>query len=318
MTRRINISIVDGGRTLNRALSQIDPAQLQLVGGAFRDPGQAVPGILDVARGTAPNDRPCKLDLIAHALDGELVFSKWLISPTEEQSASLKRQLDQGTIDEIRLLGCRTGATDAGRASMRHLKNVLGVRIFGTTDLIGARDFGFSGFENDDVLVEHDDLPQTIARNMAVGPLFADRQDPAPRDAQKRIAASAPEDPALFNRLEAAPTNDLRDKDLRPETEDEARAEARLYDATPGRWLVKDADSRVSLTTLLSDRDPTLRVAPGLLLIPDVEVLFPIPSTDSTVRYFRVTSLLGGWLLRVYPSKYPDGVLLRPSHQVLL
>jgi hypothetical protein len=294
---RLNISIIGADSALTRTLDGIKVKYL--VAGVFQTVSTSgngdseIDGVLKIVNRTGVSERPCTLDLIAHARGGELHLCQWLISETEGESTSLKRKVRRGTIGAVRLLGCLTAATVKGRAAMCHLKKVLGVQVFGTTSLIGARDFDESGFKRDNYLIECDRLQTGNAISAEIaGTWFAD--------------------------LDLAPNVGLLDEQLRAETYDEALADVLKLPA-PSRWDVKPAAPQLgALATLLADRDSGLRIAPGLLLLPDAEALFPAPSENGISRFFRVTFLLGGQLLRVYPVGRRDGVLLRPSKPILL
>ena len=293
---RINISIVEPDRTLERSLDKI--ANVRRVGGAFRvsNGNRQIDGVLEVAQGAAENERPFQLDLIAHARDGELHLARWVISQSESASQQLVHGLAPGTLAAVRLLGCFTGQTRAGRAAMRHLKLQLkdrfgdGVKVYGTRNLIGARDFEDEGFKaaHEPLLIEHDQLPA---------------------DDRETVGDEA----AWFSDLEKVDVRDLTAERLQLEAEADARAQAAKYEA-PSRWVVERCGPQHgTLEQVLGNRDGDPWADPGLLQLPDFELLFPAPQSNGAARWFRVTSLFGGSYLRVYPTDYPEGVLFRPQ-----
>lgn len=295
---RINISILEPDPTLARALEKID--HVQQVGGAFtvlRATGE-VHGVREVAQGAPANERPLQLDLIAHAREGVLHLARWVISDAEPESANVLDRLTPETLAAIRLLGCFTGQTKAGQAAMRHLKKRLiarfgeavgkQIKVFGTRNLTGARDFDKNGFrvEHEPLLVEHDQLPQPGHEGVV-------------------------DESAWVSDLEKA--SELTVEGLQLESEAGARAEAAKYEP-PSRWEVRPSSPRDgALADVLANRDGDQWADPGLLQLPDFEILFPAPPSSDVPRFFRVTSLFGGKYLRVYPTGQPDGVLFRPK-----
>lgn len=296
---RINISIIQPDKTLARSLDKI--ANVRQVGGAFtvqRANGE-INGVREIAQGTPANERPLQLDLIAHARDGVLHLARWVISESETESDDVLAGLTPETLAAIRLLGCFTGQTKAGRAAMRHLKQKLitkfgeagkKIKVFGTRNLTGAKDFDNDGFrvDHEPLLVEHDQLPEP---------------------GQEGVVDEA----AWVSDWEKASAADLTVERLQPESEAGARAEAARYEA-PSRWDVRPSGPQHgALAAVLANRDGDPWVDPGLLQLPDFEILFPAPPSSDAPRCFRVTSLFGGKYLRVYPSDQPGGVLFRPK-----
>jgi hypothetical protein len=94
------------------------------------------------------------LDLVAHA-DGPTGLVRLGDSPIDMgrrdveaffQELGSRGLLERLGIVEVRLLGCRTASTGAGRETLRALAAVLGVRVSGTLMSLRARHFDWDGF----------------------------------------------------------------------------------------------------------------------------------------------------------------------------
>lgn len=280
---RMNITVVEPDRTLARSITRI--AQVYRV----RDASD----VHAVVQAANSSQRPLQLDLIAHARDGKLHLGQWEISASETASEQLFQGLAPGTLAAVRLLGCFTGHTVAGRRAMRHLKRGLteqlgnSIRVYGTRNLIGARDFEQDGFrvDREPLLIEHDQLP--------AGDLEAIRDEAA-----------------WFSVLESLDAPFPSASQLQLESGDEARADAATY--KPVKWKVEESrPGHGSIDDVLANRDSEPWRDPGLLQLPDVELLFPVGSITGAARFVRVTSLFEGRYVRVYPIGWPEGILFR-------
>src|SRR5262245_47169239 len=88
--------------------------------------------------------RPRTLDLFGHstARDGLLRLGDWVIDAGEPAVLAWFRALaDAGVLPRLgiralRLLACRTAATERGRATIGALAEILGIEVFGTPHLL--------------------------------------------------------------------------------------------------------------------------------------------------------------------------------------
>ncbi len=108
----------------------------------------------EVATGTpAP---PKTLDLIGHATPGKslLQLGGWVIDATSPTVTAFFRELAdhdvllQLGIHAVRLLGCQTADTGQGRATICALSSILGLEVFGTTQLIYSAHYDAGGFRD--------------------------------------------------------------------------------------------------------------------------------------------------------------------------
>ncbi|MCX5747218.1 MAG: hypothetical protein NT062_32510 [Proteobacteria bacterium] len=100
---------------------------------------------------------PKTLDLIGHSTPGKslLLLGDWVIDAANPTVTAYFRELaDQEVfprlgITALRLLGCRTADTGAGRATILALADLLGVEVFGTRGLIYAAHYDARGFADE-------------------------------------------------------------------------------------------------------------------------------------------------------------------------
>ena len=109
---------------------------------------------------------PRTLDLVGHTTADKLLsIGGWAIDSHDRTVLAFFRELaDQDVLPRlgiraIRLLGSLTGATSRGVAALRALADVLGIEVYGTTELIYARHFDRSGFTAVSPLVKSGDDP---------------------------------------------------------------------------------------------------------------------------------------------------------------
>jgi hypothetical protein len=155
------LCFVAGGEDAERARLQVvlrdavpvaDRAELEVLLGRMLD-----------ARGHA---RPKTLDLVGYATTSKLLsIGGWTIDGEDRAVLAFFRGLAEQEVlprlgvHSLRLIGSLTGATPAGMLALRALARVLGVRVFGATELIYARHFDQTGFIADGALVSSDDDP---------------------------------------------------------------------------------------------------------------------------------------------------------------
>jgi hypothetical protein len=137
---------------LRDAMPVADRAELEVLLGRTLD-----------ARGHA---RPKTLDLVGYATTSKLLsIGGWTIDGEDRAVLAFFRGLAEQEVlprlgvHSVRLIGSLTGATPAGMLALRALARVLGVRVFGATELIYARHFDQTGFIADGALVSSDDDP---------------------------------------------------------------------------------------------------------------------------------------------------------------
>ncbi|MBA3397955.1 MAG: hypothetical protein H0T89_35350 [Deltaproteobacteria bacterium] len=107
-----------------------------------------------VARGVHP--RPKTLDLIGHATPGKslLQLGGWVIDTASPTVTAFFRELaDHDVLPQlgfhaVRLLGCQTADTGQGRSTICTLSNILGLEVFGTTQLIYSAHYDAGGFRD--------------------------------------------------------------------------------------------------------------------------------------------------------------------------
>ncbi|MBA3817768.1 MAG: hypothetical protein H0X17_02670 [Deltaproteobacteria bacterium] len=114
--------------------------------------------------------KPRTLDLIGHSTAGKslLQVGDWVIDRTSATVTAFFRELaDQDVlgrlgIHAVRLLGCQTADTTAGRDTITALANILGVEVFGTTELLYSAHYDAGGFRDEcsHVLICASDLRQ--------------------------------------------------------------------------------------------------------------------------------------------------------------
>ncbi|MDQ3367511.1 MAG: hypothetical protein M3680_18985 [Myxococcota bacterium] len=134
--------------------------------------------LLDAVIPDAPI-KPCTLDLIGHSTAGKslLQLGDWVIDRTSATVTAFFRELaDQDVlgrlgIHAVRLLGCQTADTTAGRDTMTALANILGVEVYGSTELLYSAHYDAGGFREEcsHVLICASDLRQPAeSRGVAV------------------------------------------------------------------------------------------------------------------------------------------------------
>lgn len=115
--------------------------------------------MLGDARAQAPGRRvvPKTLDLIGHSTPSAalLTLGDWVIDARSPTVTAFFRELADHDVlpalgvTAVRLLGCMTAASPEGRATVRALADVLGLEVYGTTQLIYAAHYDRAGFRAD-------------------------------------------------------------------------------------------------------------------------------------------------------------------------
>jgi hypothetical protein len=96
------------------------------------------------------------LDLIGHSVPGSslLRLGDWVIDAAQASVIAFFRELADHRVLErigvqaVRLLGCDTAGTDRARWAICALSDVLGVEVFGTTNLVHAAHYEPTGFSD--------------------------------------------------------------------------------------------------------------------------------------------------------------------------
>jgi hypothetical protein len=142
----LNVVAAEAGQELDAILARLDEALLVADGASLRA------GLAALAEGLPPAG-PRTLDLIGHTVGGArlLRLGDLVLDADDPASfAPLARLRADGhlhrlTISAVRLLGCGTATTDAGRATIRALAAAVALPVHGTTQLVHAIHFGPAG-----------------------------------------------------------------------------------------------------------------------------------------------------------------------------
>lgn len=248
-----------------------------------------VQGVVEAMFHATPRPESFCLDLIAHSRKGVLHIGDWAVTGndlTRSLQSTLAEPLQRMPLREIRLLGCNTAVKADGRAAMRALSALFGARVWGTKAPISANDFDCFEFCSTGLLADHHDIARFIA--------------PMVRTSTRWFAG--------LGRTRAQPLAELA-PDLR--TESEAEALDDWHRAPPAsRWEVRRY-SRSEGEGLFSDIEPGMARVPGILALPELEVLIPVGPDPLDPRYHRLTLLLDHEIVRVYPRAIPQGCVFR-------
>lgn len=286
-TERVSVSHTAPDRVVQRVLDQIDHERL--VSSALGNDG--VEGVIDQLAHRGRSAAGFTLDLIGHARRGILHLGDWSIDGNGV-SAALQRAcahaLSGLELTGIRLLGCNTAITRDGQAAMRRLHDVFKVPVIGTKMPISARDFVGTGFRSEAILTDHAHLPPPAGPTMTLAAQWFVQC--------KRVEGEKP----------ATVIRRLRRESFADAILDWTRTRPQL------RWPVRQI-SHAQLDDILEGAQADVGEAPGLLALPDLELVVPISDGFGAPRYHRITALLDGYWLRVYPRDRPDGVVLRPG-----
>ncbi len=98
------------------------------------------------------------LDFVGHSrFPGFLALGSWVIDDSPQTAASfgyvLRPLFDRLGIEQIRLLGCSTAASEPARGAMQRIARATGREVFGSRTNLSSRDYGPDGFISDHALV---------------------------------------------------------------------------------------------------------------------------------------------------------------------
>jgi hypothetical protein len=277
---RTRLSPAHVDTVLQRVLDKIDDEQpVQKVLGAT-----GVEGVLRQALGPRPDT--LRIDLIAHSRQRRLHLGDWTVddnASTNDLQQNLAQEL-QGVALEIRLLGCNTGVTPEGRNAMKALAQRFGARVWGTMVPISATDFTGNEFTSTGILVNQDGAP-----HFPPSPI----QGPLGWFTAIAKLSSGSSHAALLGALRAETEEEL--------TEDWNRTHPAL------RWPIHACSGAALRALVQAHAEPAAARVEGLLALPELEVAAPV----SGARFERLTVLLDGEFVRVYPQSVLEGATLR-------
>lgn len=292
----INVAHQDAERdpVLQAILEQINDPTEQRIREPSSSPNvqllQAVTSAIARSNTQAGGERV--VDLIGHALDGQLHIGQWGLTSSTTTTAIFRAIGEANSelgLTKIRLLGCLTAQSPGGIAALGFLQDLMNeskskIKIFGSTDPLCAVDFGPTGItpvsENDYLTQANHEVPPDL---QAVLNAWWQTVSP-PSDPLKDLHE------ALGKEKIGTPQAPLR-----TETAEEILASRTLYgDLIP----VRRAKSSLPLFAALSG-EPGREVA-GLLELPMGELAVPV---DGSPLYHRITLLFGGRFVRLYPRE---------------
>lgn len=282
---RVNISHTSPDATVQQVLDQVNHEHL--VVDALGEHG--VQGVIGRLARRSPAPAPFSLDLIAHARRGVLHLGDWSVDGNGTTAAlhgACRDELAGLALAEIRLLGCNTAITSEGQIAIRSLHRLFGVPVLGSKVPISARDFDGAGFRAEAVLTDQDNLPAPSGPTLQRAGEWFVRFEQLPGQTLQSILPR------------------LRREELSDVLRDWTRTRAQL------RWPIRQL-THAQLDAVLVHAMPELRRAPGLLALPELELVVPLDGGFGAPRYHRVTVLLEGHWLRLYPREHPDGIVLR-------
>lgn len=281
---RLNVSQKDPDRVVQEVIDRLE--RPSLVDGPL---GTA--GVEGVVEGTFREPRrPAAvcLDLIAHSRKGVLYLGDWAVDgndATQALRSSCAAMLEHMPFSDIRLLGCNTAIKAGGRRAMRSLAAIFGARVWGTKVPISANDFDRGGFRSCGLLADHHDIA--------------------------RFAAPSVRSTARWFSGAGARTVWLRE--LAGQLRDEPEAEAlAAWHRTPAalRWEIRQC-AQPEFDALFDHPEPGMAQVPGILALPDLELVVPAGHHAGQPHYHRLTVLLDHELVRVYPRASPAGCIFR-------
>lgn len=280
---RVSVSHTSPDTTVQQVLDRIDHEVL-VVDALGADGVQGV--ISSLAR--RPTRAPFSLDLIGHARRGILQLGDWPVDGNAIGRAlrqACAGELAELALIKIRLLGCNTALTFDGQAAMRRLHAVFGVSVEGTKVPISALQFDGGGFLADAVLTDQDHLPPPVRPTLQAAEQWLGQFEPLPGQTIQNLV------------------DRLRRESLSDAARDWTRTRPQL------RWPIRQL-TRAQLDGVLAHALPRPVFAPGLLALPELELVCPIADGFGAPRYHRVTVLMDGYWLRVYPRDHAEGVVL--------
>ena len=280
---RVSVSHTAPDATVQRVLDRIDHEVL--VGDALGADG--VQGVI-ASQARRTTRAPFSLDLIGHARRGVLQLGNWPVDGNAIWRAlreACVRELAELPLVKIRLLGCNTALTVDGQAAMRRLHGVFRVPVEGSKVPLSARQFDGGGFLADAVLTDQDHLPPPAQPTLQAAEQWLADFEPLPGQTIRTLA------------------DRLRRESLSDTIRDWTRTLPQL------RWPIRQV-TRAQLDGVLAHAMSRPVLAPGLLALPELELVSPIADGFGAPRYHRVTVLMDGYWLRLYPRDHPEGVVL--------
>jgi hypothetical protein len=123
--------------------------------------------------------QPRTLDLIGHSTsdDSLLRFGDWVIDGRKVSVRAFFRELADHDvfarlgITSLRLLGCETATTKAGRTTLRTLAEILGLEVFGSIVMLDATHYDETGFCSDHNLIAARAISDCAASHTIVTPV---------------------------------------------------------------------------------------------------------------------------------------------------
>jgi hypothetical protein len=296
--QRISVSLARPDKILGEVLDKID-GEARVVGVISQDKEHST--VCSVVERRRRAGHPVAIDLIAHSQNGILQFGSWRIKGNDQACLALREEWKKHSPVEIRLLGCSTARVPEGLAAMQGLKEVFGevhddFRVYGSKTALFAGDFGPDGFLRDDLLIE-------------LGELLEANPYPAIAPGSTKIIES------WFGRFKGLAGGSMGSLTTETMKEAQAASVGPLLEPHGGTDVAVGHDA---LKQLIGTLDGALYDLPGLLEMPEAELLYPatVSKNDAGSRpnepvFHRVSSFLGGALVRLYTDKYPRGVIRR-------
>ncbi|MBK9035111.1 MAG: hypothetical protein IPL61_28250 [Myxococcales bacterium] len=241
-----------------------------------------------VVAAKASATRSVHFDIIGHSKDGVQALCDWLAQDdiiARDITTRWAQAFPIPQLGNVRFLGCNTAVTDAGIAALSALSIRWGVSIVGTTTPIDDGDFSDDGFA------------PLHAKTKTVSATDRAEVD----DDQRRMSW-------FRSRKRARPMSADALSSLRTEALVDVAHGVQRYHPTL-RWKIGSVRVK-QIQRVLSASVDVRRVSPGLLALPDHEFVWPAPTSLGLLRFHRMTVLLGGAYVRLYPKGQPAGVLV--------
>ncbi|HEY0987881.1 MAG TPA: hypothetical protein VGD80_12545 [Kofleriaceae bacterium] len=227
-----------------------------------------------------------RVDLIAHSRARRLHLGDWTVddnAPTEELRQNLAQALN-GVALEIRLLGCNTGIMPDGRNAMRAIARSFGARVWGTMVPVSANDFADNEFKSTGILVDQDGAPHF-----------------PPSPIQGTVGWFT-----TIAKLPSGSTHAVLLGALSAESEDQLCDDwNRTHPSL--RWPIHACSGAALRALVQAHAEPAIARIAGLLALPELEIAAPMTGGG----FERLTVLLDGEFVRVYPQNVPEGATLK-------
>lgn len=240
-----------------------------------------------VIKGKASATKSVHFDIVGHSKDGVQTLCDWLVNDgpiARNITARWQQATPAPRLGNVRFLGCNTAVTTAGIAALARLSKLWGVPIVGTTTPIDDGDFTEDGFNPRQLktkVIAESDLPEGDSDARRMG---------------------------WFRGRQRAASGSMEFSVLRSETVSEIAHDVQRYPRR-FRWKIGSIRQR-QIERILSLALDVPRLSPGLLALPDYELVWPArTSALGLSRFHRMTVLLGGAYVRLYPRGSSAGVL---------